>query len=137
MADQNAMDAWQKRHPFLAGLLGWSIIGAFGGVIMASAHTTPSAPDAPPTISDMARHCGSAWDGTFLQAVDKFKNQLRDPDSFQAIKTHYDTTANDTHKVVFVMDYRAKNGFGGMNVGRAVGIIDLTTCNVSEVGAWD
>ena len=57
---------------------------------------------------------------------DAVKERLRNPDSFEHIETVIlPIDVNRRHLVA--MKYRAENGFGGMNVEEAVGIIDNGT----------
>ena len=72
-------------------------------------------------------HCLSGWDGSHRDFVQAVKVQLNDPDSFD-----HDSTktwpVNEAGLNVIVMDFRAKNGFGGTIRGKAVGSFDNTTC---------
>lgn len=71
-------------------------------------------------------HCLSAWSGHSDSFVDAVKAQMRDPDSFEPIETRIGAVDGGKHPVV--MKYRARNGFGGMNVAEAAGVIDTETC---------
>lgn len=76
-------------------------------------------------------HCLSTFDGSsrpFRRAVEA---QLRDPDSFDHIDTRITPVKEGRHTVI--MNYRARNGFGGMNVEQAIGQVDHESCEV--VGA--
>jgi hypothetical protein len=53
-----------------------------------------------------------------------FKEQLRNPSSYERIGDFVSTNDSGSKKVV-IWKYRAQNGFGGMNVGAAM-------CNVSK-----
>ena len=57
----------------------------------------------------------SAWDGTHIKLNRQLKAALRDPDSYQHIKTAY---RDRGESILVTTDYRAKNGFGGYDVGR-------------------
>jgi hypothetical protein len=74
-------------------------------------------------------HCLSAWSGHSEGLVDAVKAQLREPESFEAIKTLIAPVDNGSHAVL--MTYRARNGFGGMNVAEAAATIDTETCAVT------
>ncbi len=72
-------------------------------------------------------HCLSAWDGTHRGTVATVKASLRDPDSFEHIESKITPiSATGTHNLI--MSYRARNGFGGMNVATALAEINSETC---------
>lgn len=71
-------------------------------------------------------HCLSAWDGSHPDIVREVKARLRDPGSFEHEATKV-TPVKDGRHTLF-MTYRARNGFGGMNVEEAVGSYDHVTC---------
>ena len=66
-------------------------------------------------------HCLSLWDGSHSEVVRLVKEDLRDPDSFQHIETRV-SVVSDQGLHSFTMEYRARNGFGGMNVGASTGV---------------
>jgi hypothetical protein len=74
-------------------------------------------------------HCLNGWDGSHWDMQDAIKNSLRNPRSFDHIQTAI-TPADEkgVHRVI--MKYRAENGFGGMNIERAIGIVDSKTCKL-------
>lgn len=59
----------------------------------------------------------NAWDGSHVQLERWVKGRLRDPESYEHIETRYIDKGD--HLVVYTK-YRARNGFGGMNVEDAV-----------------
>jgi hypothetical protein len=61
--------------------------------------------------------CLSKWDGSHRKLVDDLKRTLRDPDSFKHIETRLAPSKTPGQFILF-MDYRAKNGFGGMAIGK-------------------
>lgn len=72
-------------------------------------------------------HCLSAWDGSNRHLVDAVKESLRDPSSFEHAETKIGpVNAQGLHFVT--MTFRAKNGFGGTNIGSATGIIRQSDC---------
>jgi hypothetical protein len=79
-------------------------------------------------------HCLSAWDGSNRSFVEQVKRQLRDPDSFEMVETRIAPVVDGQHLIT--MEYRAKNGFGGMNVAIATGTVDHASCNatVASIG---
>lgn len=77
-------------------------------------------------------HCLSEWDGSNQSMVAQVKGMLRDPDSFK----HYETRigkldAKGQHRLM--MEYGARNGFGGMNRQLAVGLVDGESCAATVV----
>lgn len=67
--------------------------------------------------------CLSKWDGSHRKLVDELKRSLRDPDSFKHIETRLAPTKVGGKFLLF-MDYRARNGFGGMAVGQLAAIME-------------
>ena len=78
-------------------------------------------------------HCLSDWDGSNVSLVKSVKARLRDPDSFQHVDTLITPVSDETDKHGVSMTYRARNGFGGLNLSRAVGEVDPNSCQVSNV----
>lgn len=78
-------------------------------------------------------HCLSGWDGSHDGLVQAVEGGLRDPDSFEHVNTLITPVNLETGKHGVTMAFRARNGFGGLNVGRAVGEVDPYTCSVSNV----
>lgn len=78
-------------------------------------------------------HCLSAWDGSHAGLVRMVEAGLRDPDSFEHVDTMITPVNADTGKHGVSMTFRARNGFGGLNVGRAIGEVDPESCLVSGV----
>jgi hypothetical protein len=74
-------------------------------------------------------HCLSGWDGSNASLVQQVKDQLREPDSFEHIETRITPEVDGRHNIT--MEYRARNGFGGMNVATAVGTVDHRTCEAT------
>ena len=72
-------------------------------------------------------HCLSPWNGSHPQVVRRVKAGLRDPASFEHIETRV-TPANGDGVHRFVMSFRAKNGFGGMNIEQATGTYRQDDC---------
>ncbi len=71
-------------------------------------------------------HCLSAWDGSNRSMVEQVEGGLREPDSFEHIETRIYPDDDGEHGAW--MTYRARNGFGGMNVERIYGRIDHESC---------
>lgn len=64
----------------------------------------------------------SPWDGSVAQIERYLKNNLRDPDSFEAIS--WGEVVNDGERFSAWCKYRAKNGFGGYSVEHQVFVMD-------------
>ena len=75
-------------------------------------------------------HCLSAWDGSNRSLIDQVKAGLRDPKSFEHVETRIGPV-NDNGNHLITMKYRAQNGFGGMNVGTAIGSVSQSNCEAS------
>lgn len=77
-------------------------------------------------------HCLSSWDGSHRGVVDTLKESLRDPDSFQHVETRITPTdAMGNHTLL--MKYRARNGFGGMNIGQLAATVKDADCSFEIV----
>ncbi|ACE89845.1 hypothetical protein RHECIAT_CH0000858 [Rhizobium etli CIAT 652] len=72
-------------------------------------------------------HCLSGWDGSNRALVDAVTKSLRDPSSFEHDETRI-TPVSPQGQHFLTMTFRAKNGFGGTNVGVATGIIRQSDC---------
>lgn len=73
-------------------------------------------------------HCLSSWDGSNRSMVSEVEGRLRDPDSFK----HYETRIGKIDKKgehLLIMEYGARNGFGGMNRQVAMGVVNGETCD--------
>jgi len=84
--------------------------------------------DSPPKVKTV-EDCFSAWDGSYFRLENYVEDRLKDPDSYEHIKTAYgrkvETTygAEESGTYVVHMQYRAKNSFGGYVIGNASAII--------------
>lgn len=78
-------------------------------------------------------HCLSGWDGSNRSMVRQVEAGLRDPDSFEHVDTTITPVNPKTGKHGVRMTFRAKNGFGGVNVGRAIAEVDPNTCEAANV----
>ena len=66
-------------------------------------------------------------------AVEKLiKGALRDPGSFQHINTTI-ASVDDHGKHFLIMEYRAKNGFGGYNPGSVAAQVYQSNCEVAKI----
>lgn len=57
-----------------------------------------------------------------------FREQLRDPDSFEHIETRITPVDDDGQHLLF-MRYRAANGFGGLNLEQLVATVENDDCS--------
>lgn len=82
-------------------------------------------------------HCLSSWDGSNRSTVEQIKRQLREPDSFEHDETKITPVlpGNKTHTLS--MRYRARNGFGGMNVATALAAIDPASCEAEIISTGE
>lgn len=82
-------------------------------------------------------HCLSSWDGSNRSLVSFVKSGLRDPDSFEHIDPLITRKSEETGMHGITMTYRARNGFGGMNLSRAIGEVDPSTCEAKNIAVRD
>jgi hypothetical protein len=78
----------------------------------------------------------SAWDGSVYQAEKYLKDRLKDPDSYESISWG-EVSKNEQGNYVTWVKYRAKNSFGGYNVGQQAFTLSpsgevLTMSNIGE-----
>lgn len=138
----------------MSGCLKSALVG-FGivfGLAVIGAALDPDAGKAPPSADTPAKpdedavkeqerrkagfHCLSAWDGSHRELVRTLKDTLRDPDSFEHIETKI-TPVNDKGMHVLMMRYRARNGFGGMNLGSLMATVNNSDCSFEVVSNAD
>ena len=131
----------------MAGLFGISVISAIINpppkTPAAPAGSTPTPSPAPKPTPDQAAikaaekrkagfHCLSSWDGSHRDLVRALKLTLRDPDSFEHIETKI-TPVNSKGEHGLIMNYRARNGFGGMNVGSLLASVKNSDCSFTII----
>jgi hypothetical protein len=75
-------------------------------------------------------HCLSGWDGSHTSVVRWIKNNLKDPDSYQHKETRITPVMKDG-KHVLVMEYRAKNSFGGYVINSVMATVDNDSCQAT------
>lgn len=130
---------------------GWAFGGLFGlAVISAILDTDPKVtktaadpaasgvptpePESVKQAEDRRKgfHCLSKWDGSHRELVNELKRSLREPDSFEHVETRI-TPVNAKGVHLLTMEYRARNGFGGMNVGRLVAAVKNSDCSFTII----
>ncbi len=74
-------------------------------------------------------HCLSAWDGNNDELEALVRARLNDPGSMETFETRMGPLADGRHRIV--MDFGARNAFGGMVRHTAYGWIDNVTCEAT------
>lgn len=138
---------------------GYGLLGLVGLTVISAIASPPSDKPAPPSTTSGAPkpeskptptkaqleaaadrkagfHCLSKWDGAHRGIVDKLKETLREPDSFEHIETRI-TPVNDKGMHGLMMRYRARNGFGGMNVGSLLASVKNSDCSFEIISNAD
>lgn len=84
-----------------------------------------------PSLQDhqTGSQCLSSIDGSNRAMVEAVKERLRDPGSFQHMETRI-APADEDGLHLALMTYRAKNGFGGVNVSTATAKLSSATCSL-------
>lgn len=73
--------------------------------------------------------CLNGWSGAYPALVDLVKPAMRNPDSFDHVETRITPRdGNGQHRVL--MTFRAENGFGGMNIERALALVEGDDCRM-------
>ena len=81
-----------------------------------------------------AGDCRNLWDGHHTGFEGLIKERLKDPDSMQIISTDIGSSQPGEFRTI-AMEYRARNSFGGMVVGKAVGKVNARTCEATYINA--
>ena len=77
--------------------------------------------------------CINVWNGSHSYLVRQIKPLLREPDSFEHISTRVWKANGGWHRVT--MQYRAKNGFGGMSIGEVAAEYESGNCGNIRVNS--
>lgn len=80
----------------------------------------------------LGMHCLNKWDGSHRKMQDAIKERLRDPDSFKHVETRITPIDKNGNHTIF-MTFRARNGFGGLNVQQAIGVVDNEECELQAL----
>ncbi len=124
------------------GSIGCAVLILFGALFGLHQCTQPDQPsedeleaEAAATTANREKgfHCLSLYDGSNASIVTQVESGLRNPDSFEHIDTLITPVSPESGKHGVTMTFRAENGFGGINVGRAVGEVDPESCNAVNV----
>ena len=73
-------------------------------------------------------HCLSAWDGNHNGLEGLVRAELEDPGSMATYSTRIAPVDTVTNRHTIIMDFGARNTFGGMARNTAVGWIDHDSC---------
>lgn len=77
---------------------------------------------------DVVLECLDKWNRHLKQHT---KEIIRDPGSFKPINTTIISLKDGYHTII--MNYRAKNGYGGMSSGSTGAHIKLSNCSLIEI----
>lgn len=95
-------------------------------------HKERSKPVKPKTAEELRQEqlapAFSAWNGSHINLTNYVKSNLKDPDSYEHIKTTY---KDNGETLTIYMRYRAKNSFGGYVVNSAVATAQIDGTLVS------
>lgn len=75
--------------------------------------------------------CLTGASGSMPALVQRVRDGMRNPRSFEHIETRAAEPENSTQMVV--MTYRGENGFGGLTQGSAVARVNFRTCEIINV----
>lgn len=136
---------WRRRHP-VWHVIFWIIVGMFALSIIGNAlgvdndqqadSNQPNSRNTTTTLDRRAEerqkgfHCLSAWDGNHDGLEALIRNRLNDPGSMETIETVITPVdARGDHAIV--LEFTAKNAFGGRVRHMAFGIVDNSTCEAT------
>ncbi|WP_414462396.1 hypothetical protein [Hyphomicrobium sp. DY-1] len=128
------MFTWIGEKIEASGYKGWTLLGLT--VVLVLMLVAPRAQPTAVQADHTGFRCLSKWDGSHPGMVRTVQGTLRDPGSFEHIKTLIaPLDAGGGHRIV--MTYRAKNGFGGYNVERTSGSFDDRSCALTALRLGD
>lgn len=78
-------------------------------------------------------HCLSPWDGNHDGLEELIRDRLNDPDSMETIETRI-TPVNDSGEHTVILEFTAKNAFGGRVRHQALGMVNNETCKATLLG---
>ena len=112
-----------KLDVILGGLFCFIILAVVCAVIFATCSVSDEQ-----KIDNKITHQFSAWNGYHRGLVRLTEEHLKDPDSFQHINTRHWKNLKDgvfVGTITVVMEYRAKNSFGGYAIGNIAAVYDV------------
>ena len=77
-------------------------------------------------------HCLSAWDGNHDGMEAQVRDRFNDPNSMETLSTRI-TPVDDFGDHYIIMEFTAKNAFGGVVRNTATAIVDNETCEASDL----
>ena len=78
-------------------------------------------------------HCLSAWDGNHDGLEALVRDQLKDPGSMETHQTKITPVQPGTGQHTIIMDFGARNSFGGVVRNQAIGWVDPDTCEATLI----
>ena len=75
-------------------------------------------------------HCLSSWDGNHGGMTELIKARLNDPDSMETREPRI-TPVNNAGQHRIIVNFTARNAFGGVVRSRAFGLVDNETCEAT------
>lgn len=116
----------------------WQLCGVLAviGAISSIGHKSPAdemKEQYPGAAGEVIAKCYSAWNHGAPQGLkDAVAANLRDPNSFEITKASYRKLPEADGSVWFSVNYRAKNGFGGMDLSSLSGQVH-PDCRLSNI----
>lgn len=96
--------------------------------------STPTPATRPSNAAEALEACVSAWDGNHEGFEALIRNVLNDPGSMETHGTYYNASDSISDgEITIRLNYGARNAFGGMVRNDALGVMDVTTCRITEV----
>jgi hypothetical protein len=112
-------------------VLKWLCAGLTALVLLASIACGQSDEDKATKVEERRQgfHCLSDWDGNHDGLEALVRTQLNDPSSMETYNTGIGQVVNGQHRIE--MEFGARNAFGGMVRGVALGWVDHETCEAT------
>lgn len=131
--------SWRRRHPvwhvifwIFVGIVVLSMIGSALGDNSDDSTTRSTTTTVDERAEDRRKgfHCLSAWDGNHDGLEALIRDQLNDPGSMETIETRISPVdARGDHAIL--LEFTAKNAFGGRVRSIAAGVVDNSTCEAT------
>ena len=98
-----------------------------------NSRTQPVEQERPLTVREQIEDCFDPWDGNHNGFEDQIRPLLNDEGSMETHETRFTTTPDANDEVTVVMEYSAKNAFGGRVKAVALGSMNYKTCRVTVI----
>ena len=132
--------SWRRRHPVWHVIfwifIGIVVISMIGNALGDNSDDSITRSTATTTVDKRAEdrrngfHCLSAWDGNHDGLEALIRDQLNDPGSMETIETRISPVdARGDHAIL--LEFTAKNAFGGRVRSIAAGVVDNSTCEAT------